>query len=116
MTAQLTPLPETSLLRIEAATNHDVLELHLSGEMDISTRGELAALFEALEPGGTTSVSVNLASLEFCDASGIAELVKVRKAAARTGRRLATHGMGPQVGRLLLLTGTAGFLGAVLPR
>jgi len=116
MTAQITPPPETSLLCIEAATNHDVLELRLAGEMDLSTRGELAAAFAALEHGSTTSVSLDLAALEFCDASGIAELVTVRKAAARTGRRLATHGMGPQVGRLLWLTGTAGFLGAVLPR
>lgn len=114
MTAQLTPPAETSLLRIGASTNDDVLELHLAGEMDISTRGELAAAFHALERGSTTTVNVDLAALEFCDASGIAELVTVRKAVARTGRRLALHGMCPQVGRLLLITGTAGFLGAVL--
>lgn len=116
MTAQLTPPPETSLLRIESTTHDDVLELHLSGEMDISTSGELATAFDALERGSTTSVNVDLAALEFCDASGIAELVTVREAAARTGRRLAMHSMCPQVVRLLLLTGTAGFLGAVLPR
>lgn len=116
MTAQLTPPAETSLLHIEAVANDEVLELQLTGEMDISTRGELAAAFEALERGGTTAVNVDLAALEFCDASGIAELVTVRKAAARTGRRLAMHSMCPQVVRLLLLTGTAGFLGAVLPR
>jgi anti-anti-sigma factor len=116
MTAQLTPPPETSLLRIGTTTRNEVLELHLAGEMDISTRGELAAAFDALERGSTTSVSVDLTALEFCDASGIAELVSVRKAAALTGRRLATHSMCPQVGRLLLITGTAAFLGAVLPR
>ncbi len=104
------------MLRIDVANSDDVLELQLGGEMDLSTRGELTAALAAHDHGSTTSVTVDLAALEFCDASGLAELVTVRNTAALTGRRLATHSMGPQVLRLLLLTGTAGFLGAVLPR
>ena len=104
-----------SLLRILVDASDAGVVLHLAGEMDLSTRGEVEAALGTVGAGGTGPLHVDLAGLEFCDASGLAELVAVRNAAVRRNRAMATHGMRPQVQRLLELTRTAHFLGAVLP-
>lgn len=113
MTAQANPPPTvTSILRIEMAVHPDAVEVQLIGEMDISTRGELATAISGSHLNGATQVRLDLSSLDFCDASGVAELVAAHDAVTRRNRVLATHGVPPHVLRVLRLTGTTHILGA----
>ncbi len=115
MTTHLQPPEADSILPIEVDVRDDVLVLRLAGEMDLSTRGKVEAALGDAGSVSTAPLRVDLAGLDFCDASGVAELLAVRNAAARSNRSMATQSMRPQVLRLLHLTRAAGVLGAVLP-
>jgi anti-sigma B factor antagonist len=109
MTAQTNPpqTVEAPLLRIEMVEHPNRVELHLIGEMDLSTRGVLESTLASIVPEGAARVRLDLSELDFCDATGLAELLAARRAASRRRLALASYGARPQVLRLLELTGTS---------
>jgi anti-sigma B factor antagonist len=109
MTAQMYPPPalEAPILRIEIAEHPDRVELHLVGELDLSTRGLLESTLARDLPESVARVRLDLSGLDFCDATGLAELLAARRAASRRSLTLASQGVRPQVLRLLELTGTS---------
>ena len=106
--------PPSPLLRIEVTGTPDVVDVRLVGEMDLSTRGQLASALEQSDLSGATQVRLDMAGLDFCDASGLAELVAVRQALVAQQRELATFSAQPSVLRLLTISGLVGLL-ALLP-
>jgi anti-anti-sigma factor len=82
----------------------------VSGELDVSTAPELKAkLDEAVEEA--RAVLVDLERCEFIDSTGLATLVGARSRLGQRDASLAICGAGPQVRRLLDLTGAADDLG-----
>jgi len=65
-------------------TDSDAALLALSGELDLSTVGELQRSFETVVDGGSTSIVVDLGELTFIDSSGLAALLTFA-ARARSG-------------------------------
>ena len=109
MTAQTNTPPnvQAPLLHIEMVEHPDRVELRLIGEMDLSTRGVLESTLASIVPEGVARVRLDLSSLDFCDATGLAELLAARRAASRRRLTLASYGVRPQVLRLLEITGTS---------
>jgi anti-anti-sigma regulatory factor len=98
--------PETApLLRFEHTLADGTIELHLIGEMDLSTRGHLAAALAALPLDGVAKVRLNLGRLEFCDGAGVDELLDARRTPPSEPVVVA-DGAPPHLVRLFTLTGT----------
>ncbi len=110
MTAETSPPPAASILRIEMASHPDSVEVRLIGEMDLSTRGELEAALSRSHLDNAARVRVDLTHLDFCDATGVAELIAARSAVVRPHRAFAMHSGPPHIRRLLRITGTADVL------
>lgn len=84
--------------------------LELVGDLDVDTRGAFEeALDEALDAGATW-IAIDLAGLEFLDATGVGVLVGARNRAMGTGADLVVRGARGRVRRLLDLTGVGGYL------
>lgn len=98
--------PESApLLRFEHTLADGTVELHLIGEMDLSTRGHLAAALAALPLEGVAKVRLNLGRLEFCDGAGVDELLAARRTPPFE-RVVIAHSAPPHLVRLFTLTGT----------
>ncbi|WP_045693298.1 STAS domain-containing protein [Streptomyces rubellomurinus] len=82
------------------------LVCRLAGEADHETRAALdEALAEAVAAGPDLLV-VDLAPLTFCDSSCLNALLRAREDAEAAGVWLVLAGPGPQIRRLLAITGT----------
>ncbi|GAA3726173.1 STAS domain-containing protein [Salinactinospora qingdaonensis] len=81
--------------------------VHVTGELDLATADELAdELIGVIERHGPDTV-VDLSGVTFCDARGLAALVRVANHAENAGGRLVIASLSPCVARLLRLTGLA---------
>ncbi|MEV0148254.1 MULTISPECIES: STAS domain-containing protein [unclassified Nonomuraea] len=79
--------------------------VHLTGEIDIFTGEALRRrLLRALPYEGGRLV-VDVSSVSFCDASGLAVLVDMQRRARQRGVTLALRAPRPQLSRLLRITG-----------
>ena len=106
--------PPSALLHIETSDTGGVVDLRLIGEMDISTRGQLVQAVEQALFDGAIEVRLDLAGLDFCDASGLAELIAVRNKLAVHQRECAALSAQPSLLRLLTISGLVGLF-ALLP-
>ena len=98
-------IPESPpLLRFEHTLADGTVELHLIGEMDLSTRGHLAAALAALPLEGVAKVRLNLGRLQFCDGAGVDELLAARRTPSEPV--VIAHSAPPHLVRLFTLTGT----------
>lgn len=83
-----------------------VAVLAISGAMDLDAVDHLDDVIgEAVSAAGTTEVVVDLASVDFLDSSGIAILLKGRRAADAGGVAYRVTGASGMVRQVLDLTG-----------
>jgi anti-sigma B factor antagonist len=76
----------------------------LAGRLDVSTVADVRlALHDAVDRG-SADLLVDLAGVEFVDASGLGVLVGTHRRAGRAGRRLVLRNVPDRVLRLLALT------------
>ena len=79
----------------------------LSGELDIAAAPTLEERLEIIFADGPPQLVVDLRLLEFIDSTGLSVLVKAHQRAREAGHEFALVKGGPQVQRLLGLTGLA---------
>jgi anti-anti-sigma factor len=85
--------------------------VRLEGELDVAATAALEARLARLRRG-RRDVVVDLRRLTFCDAAGLAALVRATQAARADGLGLATTPASGAVHRLIELTGVARLLAA----
>jgi anti-anti-sigma factor len=79
-----------SLLEVSHELADGSATVRLSGELDISTAGELERILGDLEaPGGPARIVVDLGGLRFMDSTGLRLLVTADLRLRREGRELA---------------------------
>jgi anti-sigma B factor antagonist len=77
----------------------------VAGEVDLATVGELRSTLDWVMAPPRAEVVVDLAAVEFIDASGLGALVGAAAAAARAGVRFRLQAPSPPVERVLELAG-----------
>jgi anti-anti-sigma factor len=78
--------------------------LRLAGEMDIATAGRLVQVARTLSDQDVRCVRLDLAELDFIDASGLSALVQTRTHVLDLGGRLTLRGVRPLLHRMLTIT------------
>jgi anti-sigma B factor antagonist len=108
MTLQL-PLTDLPPPTVDVAVEEssDVLTVRVRGEIDIATHEELSASLEALDLTPYAAVHLHLEGLDFCDSTGVRQLLSFADKARSEGRDVELHGAGRQLSRLLALVGPA---------
>jgi anti-anti-sigma factor len=81
----------------------DGISLRLVGEMDIATAHHLVDIIRPL-PAPDLRGRLDLAELDFIDASGLTALLQASMIVAGGGGRLTLHGVRPLIRRLLEIT------------
>jgi anti-anti-sigma factor len=82
--------------------------VQLLGEMDLSVIGSVDREMRRAEAGDASRIVLDLAELEFLDASGIRLLLNVTARSKGNGGRLCiTRARSPQVQRVIDLTGAS---------
>ena len=79
--------------------------LTVSGELDISTAGELQHALEELLGAGTERVEVDLSGVVFMDSSALSALVGAHERATKHNQRLALVRPSPACAKVLGITG-----------
>jgi anti-anti-sigma factor len=94
-------------LRVEVGVlTGRVIQLTVTGEIDLATVGELAgAMDTAVQRDDVTGLIVNFAGVTFCDSTGIAALDHACAAAARRAIPFRLVNVQPGVRRMLELVG-----------
>jgi anti-sigma B factor antagonist len=99
------------LLRISVDDDGGCLVVHVSGEVEFTTAGELrdraiAAALAAARP----RLVLDLAGVSFCDSSGLSVLVGIWKAVHAQGGQLALAQVPERCRIILTRTGLASFM------
>src|SRR5690348_11358083 len=100
----------TGYLSVEVRDEPDATVLTVSGELDMASSPRLAYALSRLHPTPRALI-VDLAGLEFIDATGLRVLLQAREQTEAAGVRLTVVNASPGVRRLLKLTGTTELLG-----
>src|SRR4051794_29162480 len=79
----------------------------LPGRVDVTTVGVLRDRLHAAVDSGSGVMVLDLADVQFLDATGLAMLVAAQRRAMGAGRRLVLRDTPPWVARLLAATGLA---------
>lgn len=79
--------------------------LWLSGELDLSSAGELEAAIGDAQANGRGPLTLDLAALTFMDSTGTAVLARAHRAGTEAGRPMILAHLGNQVRRVLELLG-----------
>jgi anti-sigma B factor antagonist len=75
------------------------------GELDIATAEQAYAYISEVIDAGQAPVSVDLAGLTFCDASGLGVLARVANHARQAGRQFRLTSARPPLLKIMRLTG-----------
>ena len=94
-----------SHFRVETRKHDRAAVLAVTGELDLASSPALEGELERVSQSDAWVVIVDLRELEFLDSTGLGVLVKANHRAEEAGRRFALVRGGPQVQRLLNLTG-----------
>lgn len=85
--------------------------VHLLGDLDLSVIGSVDREVERAEASDATRIVLDLAELDFLDASGIRLLLHLNARSKSNGGRLCiTRARSPQVQRVIELTGAGAAL------
>jgi anti-sigma B factor antagonist len=95
--------PGELLVRVSGA--EQAYEVHLHGELDMSTAPQLRQELLRLTSDGATEVTIDLSELEFVDSTGLSVLVTGLKRLRETGGDLALRSPTPGTRRVLEITG-----------
>jgi anti-sigma B factor antagonist len=80
-----------------------VVVIAVTGELDLAVTDDLEAVLEGVDEN--TDILVDMSGCEFLDSTGLAVLINARRVAKEAGRRFVLCAPGPQVARLLEVTG-----------
>lgn len=110
MSATCPPQVSTAsqIMSVRAIATGPRATLQVSGELDVSSAGQLtdaAAQLRDLHPG---EVTIDLADVRFIDARGLSALLETRRGFEVANIRTALRGVPSCVRRLLSITGLAG--------
>lgn len=89
--------------------NDTIGGLHVVGEIDSSTVGDLVARLTPL-PGEAGDIVLDLSEVRFIDSSGLRALIETHRQAAENGRRLVLKDPSAIVNRLLDISGLTTYL------
>ena len=97
-------------------TDHrcDVAVLHLKGELDADTAGELRVAFAGLLERPVPRIVVDLSELKFCDSVGLSTFITSKQVIAARGGWLSFAGANPFLLRLLETVGLSRYF-AIFP-
>jgi anti-sigma B factor antagonist len=94
-----------TLLRLETSAPDDhVRHVALHGDLDLDGAYRFDEALRRLEAERPAAIVLDLRGLAFCDTSGLARLLAVRRRARRDGRRLLLVRGSAAVQRLLAIT------------
>jgi anti-anti-sigma factor len=79
--------------------------LAVSGELDLASAPEFDAALTRTLDSPASSLIIDLSALEFIDSTGVRALLKGYERATGDGRRCSVVNGGPQVSRILEMTG-----------
>jgi anti-sigma B factor antagonist len=100
-TSSVDELVATALLAIDRLDHADGTTLRLSGELDLSSAGQLEVAISDVQASSHGPITLDLVALTFIDSSGLAVLAR----AHRAGRPLILAHLRDQPRRLLELAG-----------
>ncbi|HEX9998842.1 MAG TPA: STAS domain-containing protein [Actinoplanes sp.] len=88
-------------------TDHrsDVAVLHLKGELDADTAGELHSVLASLLQRPVPRIVVDLTELKFCDSVGLSAFVTSKQVITARGGWLSFAGANPFLARLMETVG-----------
>ncbi|MFJ7203666.1 STAS domain-containing protein [Streptomyces sp. NPDC098789] len=97
------PAPQS----VTVVTRHDVTVVTVTGDLDLDHVDALRAVLPQVctGAGAPARVVIDLARLSFCDSTGLNALLQARLMCVASGRTLALSRPGPQMSRLLSITG-----------
>ncbi|MET9602919.1 STAS domain-containing protein [Streptomyces sp. NPDC006459] len=103
----MNPLADRGPHTVTVATRVDCSVVTVSGDLDLDRVDTLnsALLGACSDPGAPDRVVVDLTRLAFCDSAGLNALLRARLLCESNGRTLILANPGPQVMRLLSITG-----------
>jgi anti-anti-sigma factor len=93
--------------RVEVSREGNTIVLAIGGELDLSSSAALEDEIAKAVQGDAARLVIDLRELEFVDSTGLGVLVKANQLAVDAGREFGLVRGGPQVDRLLNLTGLA---------
>jgi anti-sigma B factor antagonist len=93
---------ESETPHFNVALDGDVIVAH--GDIDMASGPLLDAAIQELE--GRGPVIVDMSDVEFVDSSGLRSLLAASQRARLSDRMVTLRGVGPEVARLLEITGT----------
>jgi anti-sigma B factor antagonist len=96
--------PATQLRLSRRAGQDGSQVVSVSGELDIATAQQAYAYLSDLIDHGQASLSVDLAGLTFCDASGLSVLAKAARRAREAGRQLMLTDARPSLLKIMRVT------------
>jgi anti-sigma B factor antagonist len=91
-------------LRVTQGSTGSVTVLHLTGDLDLATAGQLRGhLRDLLDKGTVRRLVLDMAGLEFMDVTGLNVLVEAQRVVSDDGGTLALRSPRPMVLRMLKL-------------
>jgi anti-sigma B factor antagonist len=96
--------------RVEVRKQDRAVVFAVQGELDLASSPTLERELDRVHDADVDLLIVDLRELRFMDSTGLHALVKANKRATEAGRRFAVVKGGPQIQRLLSLTGVAELL------
>ncbi|SEK45870.1 STAS domain-containing protein [Streptacidiphilus jiangxiensis] len=101
------PAVESGRLRVAVAVEPGMGVVTVAGELDHDSVGALDSAFDQLTQAEVSRVLLDCRELGFCDSTGLNALLRARLSAGEAGRRFGLVAPGPQLQRLLTVTGAA---------
>jgi anti-sigma B factor antagonist len=103
-----TPRPSLEIRSYNAGPREHTL--HLSGELDLASAGQLETTIAELCADGAREVLLEMSELSFMDSTGLRSLLVSHELCVVNACRLVLGELSPQVERLLDLSGVDGRL------
>jgi anti-sigma B factor antagonist len=106
ITADRVQASEPAQLELSCQTDADGYQVvTVTGELDVATAEQAYAYISGVIDDQPVPVSVDLAGLTFCDASGLGVLAKVARHARLAGRQLRLTSVRPSLLKIMRITG-----------
>ena len=87
--------------------------LHVGGDVDLATAGELRKHLEMVIGASAGDIVVDLSEVTFLDSAGLVVLLRAHRQLADANRRLTVSNPSRDVHRVLELTDVGGILGVL---
>ena len=98
---------EGTRLRLADGPTGQVAVVTLEGDLDVDRRERTGAVFAKALAASPVLVVADVSGVHFCDSGGLNLLLITRQDCEASGCRLVLAGVGPQLGRLLEVTGAS---------